>query len=218
MAKENAGSDPSKFHIVAFDLDGTLVNEKSSWLKIHDYFGTVEKAAPNLAAYIDGHIDYEEFMRRDISLWPRRLHISQIKRILSSFTLIPDANEVVHQLKQRGHKVVIISAGLDLLCDQVASLLGVDGAVANGLQTDRDGFLTGSGVLRVDLNRKDEALNVLLDKMHLSKRDCVCVGDSRYDVRFLENAGLSVAINSDEALAKVARVRIHQLSELLAFV
>ncbi len=186
-------------------------------MRIHGHFGTVEKAAPNLASYIQARIDYEEFMRRDISLWPRRLHISQIKAILSSFTLTPHAKEVVQQIKQRGYKVVIISAGLDLLTDQVASLLGVDVAVANGLQTDRDGFLTGNGIFRVDLNRKDEALDHVLDDMHISKSDCVCVGDSRYDVRFLKNAGLAVAVNSDEELAKVATVRIHDLPELLTF-
>ena len=94
----------------------------------------------------------------------------------------------------------------------------MDTAVANGLQTDREGFLTGNGIVRVELNRKDEALDRLLSNIGMDKRDCICVSDNGYDVRFLQNAGLSVAINSDEILAKIATVHIHQLSELLTFV
>ena len=64
-----------------FDLDGTLVKEISSWRSIHKFFGTEDGVSSNLKAYELGKIDYEEFMRRDIALWPKHIHINVIKKI-----------------------------------------------------------------------------------------------------------------------------------------
>jgi len=207
------------FRVVAFDLDGTLINEKSSWIKIHRHFGTASEASRNLILYEKGQIDYREFMRRDVGLWPKRLHISEIAHILlRDLAINSHAPRVISELKWKGYKVAIVSAGLDILTERVGSTLEVDIALANGLETDDEGYLTGNGIVRVELSRKEQALNGLLMQMDLTLKECVCVGDSKYDSTFLQNAGLGVAVNGDNDLAKIASLVIKELPELLKFV
>ncbi|MCP8305171.1 MAG: hypothetical protein H3Z50_06890, partial [archaeon] len=61
----------AKYKLIAFDLDGTLLVQKSSWSTLHEYFGTASIARQTFALYHQGMIDYAEFMRRDISAWPK---------------------------------------------------------------------------------------------------------------------------------------------------
>jgi phosphoserine phosphatase len=61
------------YKLVAFDMDGTLLTQKSSWGKLHRYFGTYELSLKNMEAYEQGKIAYNEFMRRDIMLWKPKL-------------------------------------------------------------------------------------------------------------------------------------------------
>ncbi|MEK0326524.1 MAG: HAD-IB family phosphatase, partial [Nitrosopumilus sp.] len=106
----------TSIRIVAFDFDGTLSQSDGSWRKLHRSFGTKEISKINLGLYEKGEIDYPEFMRRDIASWPNDLRISRVKKILSDgFQMDPDAGPVISEIKKRGLKVAIISAGLDIL-------------------------------------------------------------------------------------------------------
>jgi phosphoserine phosphatase len=197
-----------KYKIVAFDMDGTLIKEESCWWMIHQHFGTEKGAARNLETWARGEIDYPEFMRRDIQLWQPVPHISQIEEILSKFTLAPNAAEVVAGIHQMGGEVAIVTGGIDLLANRVARKLGIEHVLANGLEVDERGYLTGEGIFRVDPLRKHEALERLTKLLGLSLNQCVAVGDSKWDVNFLRSAGLGVAIGSDAELGKVADVII----------
>jgi phosphoserine phosphatase len=84
-----------------------------------------------------------------------KLHVSKLSKILSDFTFSPHAPRVISSLKRRGYKVAAISAGLDILTENVSSTLGLDEALANGVAVDQQGYLTGEGIFRVDLKRKD---------------------------------------------------------------
>jgi phosphoserine phosphatase len=135
-------------------------------------------------------------------------HISQIEEILSKFTIAPNAAEVVAGIHRMGGEVAIVTGGIDLLANRVARALGIEHVLANGLEVDERGYLTGEGIFRVDPLRKHEALEKLTKLLGLSLNQCVAVGDSKWDVSFLRNAGLGVAIGSDAELGKVADVII----------
>lgn len=202
--------------MIAFDLDGTLVRDQSSWTKIHRHFGVQEPATKTLQLYENHIIDYEEFMRRDIALWPRQLQVIDIDHVLSDFALDPQAPNVILDIRKMGYEVAVISAGLDLLANKIARILGVTLVVANGLQTDARGNLTGEGIFRVDLFRKDVVLEKLLRRIGSRLDECMSVGDSKYDKTFLQRAGFGVAVGNDPELARVATFVIYGLSELVA--
>ncbi|MDI6883933.1 MAG: HAD-IB family phosphatase [Hadesarchaea archaeon] len=197
-----------RYKLVAFDMDGTLVVEESCWGTLHRHFGTQEAARRNLRAYERGEIDYQEFMRRDISLWRPPPHISEIEQVLASFTLAPKVAGIVKDIHERGYSTAIITGGLDILARRVAEELRIGHVFANGLAVDERGRLSGEGIFRVEPSLKDEVLSRLVERLGMTLDECVAVGDSKYDVRFLKRAGLGVAIGGSSELARVADVVI----------
>jgi phosphoserine phosphatase len=197
-----------RYKLVAFDMDGTLVEEHSCWGIIHRHFGTQQKASRNLEAWERGEIDYSEFMRLDIKLWQPTPHISQVEEILSNFKLAPNALGVVSELRGKGYQVAIVTGGLDILAKKVADRLKIEHVLANGLEVDERGYLTGEGIFRVEPYCKHEALEKLADRLGVRMGECVGVGDSKYDSNLFEHVGLGVAVGRDETLARVSDVVI----------
>lgn len=185
--------------MVIFDLDGVLVDIDSSWQKIHETFRVNNEE--NFQKHLLGEIDFQEFMRSDIRLW-NRAHISQIKNILDKVLLMKGATETLSSLKKTGYKTAIISSGVSILADRVKDELGIDYAFSNKLLTDKDGRLTGEGEEVVGLLNKGNVLNDLTLKEGIITKQCIVVGDSRYDVPLFKESGLSIAFNAKDDMTK----------------
>jgi len=207
-----------KFKMIAFDLDGVLVEEPSAWWTLHHAFGSFEASKENLLAYEMGAIDYPEFMRRDIRLWGSRTTY-EVEDVLLKFTLSESAAEICDLLHQRGYELGIISAGIDILARAVSEKLRIDIWIANGLQVDGQNCLTGEGIFRVELKAKEKALNELVKPLGVSLSDVVGVGDSKYDLSFMRACGAGVAfvrLGGSERTHSWARgwIRIESLRDL----
>jgi len=176
-----------KFKMVVFDLDGVLVKEPSAWWTLHQAFGSYEGSKANMQAYVTGKIDYPEFMRSDISLWGRR-NIKEVEAILLKSTLTEGALEMCNILRERDYRMAILSAGIDILARTVSEKVGIEIWTANGLEIDDQGFLTGEGIFRVDLIEKHRALPNILDPLGMQFSETIAVGDSKYDVSFMQAA------------------------------
>ncbi len=135
-------------------MDGTLLEERSSWAKVHSHFGTSEVGLRGFEQYEKGLIDYDQFMEHDVAAWPEGTKISEIDRILSDYTLKPDAKQTVDRLKRKA-RVVMVSAGLDVLAKRVAEDLEIEHWYANSLTTHADGRLKGGGIGKVDPSKKE---------------------------------------------------------------
>lgn len=207
-----------KYKLIAFDMDGTLLTEKSSWWKIHRYFGTYEESQKNLIDYEEGRITYDEFMRRDIGLWmDQRPHLNTLRKVLTNYSFVPNAKKVIGILREREYELAIVTTALSILADAVASELMIDNVMANGVVLDSDGYLTTEVIFNVDLIEKEQAFNKWIENFGLSKEQCVAIGDSKYDIGFLRNAGLGIAFKNVAELSGVADVVITDLQELLNF-
>lgn len=199
-----------RYRFAAFDLDGVLVDTVSSWVWVHDYFNVNNDHS--LHAYFKGEIDYEEFMRRDIALWlskKEKIKLQDIQEILTTAPLIHGAKELLTKLKENSVKTAIISCGIDILANRIAQELGIEFVVANGLEIDGESFLTGEGILRIELADKGKPLKKLLKVNGVESENCVAVGNSYSDVRMFEVSGLGIAFNpSDEFVKQKADVVI----------
>lgn len=196
----------TKRKAVIFDMDGVLVQQGSSWKMVHEFFGGIDNVK-DLKKHIKGEIDDKEFMRRTIAKWPPPLHISKIKEALSGFEIMPGAKETIRELKKKGFIIGIVSCGLDVLAEQVAKELGINlnYILAEGLEIDKQGYLTGEGVSRVELLKKDEALIRLTKKMKVSLKRTFAVGNSKYDIPMLLAANMGIAFNpEDEEITQIA--------------
>lgn len=203
-----------RYKLIAFDMDGTLIEEDSCWGVIHRHFGTQKAARKNLRAYELREIDYPEFMRRDIALWKPVPTLEQVRRVLTPHRLAPNVERVVGEIHRRGYQTVVITGGLDLLAEEVARRLGIRYVFSNGLAADEKGRLTGEGIFRVEPRFKHEVFAGLVGELGISLQQCVAVGDSKYDANFLKHAGLGVAIGLDSELARAADVVIHDFEHL----
>ncbi len=180
--------------LVAFDMDGVLVDTVSSWVHVHRQFGVNNDHS--LHAYLRGEIDDQEFIRRDIELWRRidpEVTSKKIRGMLASAPLMRGAAETMAELKSRGFKTVIVSAGIDLLSERVADELSMDLQFANGLGTDDAGRLSGEGIFRVRLMEKGKTVTEAARRLGVGPDQIVSVGNSRYDVSMFEHSALGIA-------------------------
>lgn len=207
-----------QYKAVAFDLDGTLVTEKSSWYKLHRHFGTYKQSLTNMKAYEKGEISYDEFMKLDIGLWKPRPHIDTIRKIMLNYRLTSNSRFATKILNEKGYKLLIVTTAPDILANSVASELNIQHVVSNGLIFDEKGYLTQNVRFNVDLMKKEYALAGLLSKLGIECHECIAVGDSKYDKGFLKKAGLGVAFNPDYVLRKEAEFVIKDMKELLELI
>ncbi|MGD1061192.1 MAG: HAD family phosphatase [Methanomassiliicoccales archaeon] len=197
-----------RYDLVAFDMDGVLVNYTSCWTWVHDHFKVTNEAS--LKAFIEGDIDDMEFMRRDIALWRKQrpeLCRKELESILGPLPINRGIAETVQGLKVCGTKCVIVSGGLDIVAEKVAGEFGFDDWIANGVECDVSGRLTGEGLLRVELRNKRTALEQMLEKYGVDRSRAACVGDSFVDITMFEACAFSIAFNpTDEMAIKKASV------------
>ncbi|MCJ2532462.1 MAG: HAD-IB family phosphatase [Candidatus Thermoplasmatota archaeon] len=180
--------------LVAFDMDGVLADTESSWTYVHKHFGVNNDHS--LRAYLDGEIDDQEFIRRDIGLWREKdptLSMNAIRRILDDVPTMNGAEEAVAELRRRGVRTAIISAGIDLLAQRLAVELKMDMFFANGFVADCAGRLTGQGVLNVRLAEKGDKVRLVAELLDIGKEEIVSVGNSRFDTPMFDASEIGIA-------------------------
>ena len=200
--------------LAAFDLDGTVLEHNSSWVAIHRHFGTEHNGAASLRLYTEGKIDYREFMRRDISSWPKKVARDEIVSILSDYKVRREAPGVFKELRSRGIMTALVTSGIDILARDVAADLEIDHWVANGLRFDRDGMLLPRGVGRVDPTRKDIAYQRLLSKIGIPSKKTIAVGDTVYDLAFLKSAAKGFMLAHSTRVPDPEIIHIEKLTEI----
>jgi phosphoserine phosphatase len=191
----------NKIKLVAFDLDGVLIDGGGSWTAAHNGLGTLEASRINGEAYYSGMISFEEWAERDVALW-KGVKIDKLKEILFRSDLMPGIDETLPLLKKR-YKVAIISGGLKLLADHVRELYGLDYSFGNELLV-KDGSVAGMAQA-VDFHGKGKILSGIAKKEGINVKECAAVGDYLNDIPMFKVAGLSIAFNpKDEAVAQCA--------------
>jgi len=170
--------------MVVFDLDGTLTPVDSLWRYLHDAFGTWERGQIAAEQYRNGQISYREWAERDARNWAGA-PLPKVKSILEGIPYREGAKDVFGELRQRGVKIVIVSAGLSILAEKAAEELGADLAIANELLTD-DGRLTGGIEVKVAVDSKEEIIRRIASEFGFPLREIALVGDRSFDLAIPE--------------------------------
>ncbi len=175
--------------LIAFDVDGVLLQPKSSWNTIHNYFGV--KNEESLRAFLKGEIGYQEFIDRDVNLWLRKKeHITRgdFHKIAKDIQPNPNFHYLKEFLKEfMGHKIAI-SGGIDVIVSKVEQYFDLDEIYSNALVFENDVLVGGTAV--VNPHEK----GAFLEKYKGHK---VSIGDSEWDKDMFKNSDYSILFNSD---------------------
>lgn len=184
-----------------FDMDGVLIENRSSWRIIHEALGTSNE--DSFQAYIRGEIDDEEFMKRDIERWLGSrpdLDEEYIIELYRGVTRTSGIEDLFRGLKELGGHITIISGGIDLLSKSILEEHGLDSHHANGIEII-DGSLSGNGILRVPLRDKGSVIDLLLKSIG-KHHPIISVGDSMVDITMFRKSDLSIAFDPDERIVE----------------
>lgn len=178
--------------ILFSDLDGTLVEEDSSWRVLHRFLGTDHLAAKALEKFSRGEIDYEEFVRHDVSLWPKGLPRSFFQYVFSRVRIRQEAKSLFKQLKELGILTVIVTSGLNILAERACKELGADECISNEMVFDEKGLFTGIVKVNVDPSKKAKVLENVCKKYSIHINETAAIGDTIYDKSMFQAVGLSI--------------------------
>lgn len=185
-----------KYDLAIFDMDGTLTKVNSSWRYILDEFGGDN--SETYRQWVKGEIDEAEFMRRDIALWKQAkpdVSALDIAKMMRNLPLIDGIQETVAALHYNNIKCAICSGGILSAAKMIADEFGFDYYIADDLETDADGRLTGEGIKHVDLRDKGKTAKDIMEMFGVKGERTITVGNSFGDVSMFELSGLSIAFN-----------------------
>jgi len=190
--------------LIAFDLDGVLVDGGGSWIQVHKGLGTLELSEKNSIDYYSGKITFEQWAKRDVELW-KGTDEDKLKDILYKSTLMEGIDEALPILKKK-YKVIIISGGLKMLADHLMEKFGLDAAFGNELIVRR-GKIAGIRHI-VDFNDKGKILKQAAACYDILPKECAAIGDYLNDVPMFKTAGFSIAFNpkNDEVAMNATEV------------
>ncbi len=185
-----------KYDLAIFDMDGTLTRCNSSWRFVLDEFGKDNIETYRL--FVNGEIDETEFMKRDIALWKEAkpdLKAVDIAKMMRNLPLIGGIQETVAALHYNNIKCVICSGGLMCAAKMIADEYGFDDYIADDIETNEDGTLTGNGIKNLDLRNKGATARDFMEKFGAKPERTITIGNSFGDVSMFEVSGLSIAFN-----------------------
>jgi phosphoserine phosphatase len=219
-----AAAERSAYRLVAFDVDGTLVEGEQGkvvWQLLNQRFGGDDKV--NVAryhAYQRGEITYAQWVDLDVEEWvAARATREQIAdEIRRNLRLVSGARETVDALRARGYRLAVISGTLDLTLELLFPGHPFEEVFTNRIWFGADGQIAGWQATPYDMEGKAHALRAIAGRMGIPLPATVYVGDNVNDLQVMQLAGLAVAFEpKDPSVARQARAVLRRdLRGLLA--
>ena len=206
------------FRLIAFDMDSTLINIECVD-EIADAVGRKEEVAAITEAAMRGEIaDYKESLRRRVALL-RGVTVADMEQVyVERLQLNPGAEHLVRTCKAAGLKVLLVSGGFTFFTDRVRDKLGIDFTRSNVLEIASGancGELTGRMVDQdwgdiCDGAEKRKMFLETCEKLGISSRQAIAMGDGANDLPMMGEAGLSVAYHAKPKVREQAMVQINE--------
>lgn len=202
--------------IVFFDCDGVLTEDQSSWLALHEYFGSIDNSY-FARLYRDGIISYLDWMKIDIALminsWGKPIRKIDVEKALSKIKIRANAMIVSKTIKQMGYLVGVISSGIDLLVKKVCNAINADICLYNELLFINNELIPG-GKDWIPLHEKVSIIERISRGLGIDLDHVTYVGDSVWDIPIFHRVGLSIAIEPCGEACNEAKYVVKSLLEI----
>ena len=203
----------SQFKLAAFDMDSTLINIECVD-EIAAAAGMKEQVAAITEAAMRGEIaDYKASLRQRVALL-KGVSVQHMEDVYARrLQLNPGAEQLVAACKAAGMKLLLVSGGFTFFTDRIRDRLGIDFTRSNVLGVE-DGKLTGAMVDQpwgdiCDGAEKRKMLLETCERMGISPKQAIAVGDGANDLPMMGEAGLSVAYHAKPKVREQAMVAIN---------
>jgi phosphoserine phosphatase len=158
--------------------------------------GLKPQVAAITAAAMRGELDFAASLRRRVELL-RGLDAHALERVYEErLKITPGAEAMLEGFRAHGIKTLLVSGGFTFFTDRLKQRLKLDFAFANTLEIE-DGKLLG-GVIGdiVDAEGKRIALLKARESLALQAEQVIAIGDGANDLKFMAEAGVSVAYHA----------------------
>lgn len=183
------------FRLLVMDMDSTLITIETID-ELADLVGLKQQVAAITARAMRGEIEYDESLRHRVALL-KGLEASALDRVYDErLKLTPGAETLLAAIKRGGIKTLLVSGGFTRVTERLKPRLGLDYTYANTLDSN-DGKLTGQVVGRiVNADGKRDELVRVREAMGIDRSQVIAIGDGANDLKFMAEAGVSVAFHA----------------------
>jgi phosphoserine phosphatase len=191
---------------VIFDLDGTLTKTPSPWQYVHERLGVWEgTACHHLQEWLSGGIGYEEFCRRDTSLWNGRA-VNEIYSYLDEIEWNRHVPTVVSKLVEAHIPSVIISSGFKYVAAKIQQHCRWEPLLiyANELADGPVVRINVSGDFGSPISKKALAERALA-AVGSTMANTLVVSDTTRDLDQLSDCGYKLHVVEEDDLLRVQR-------------
>lgn len=182
-----------------FDMDGTLL-KGSACLEISRAIGAFDETHDIEEAWTRGDISDTDFWDRCLPLWTE-LSDAHIECAFAQTHWMEGVQAVFSDIQSRCEKSVVITQSPMFFADRLRRW-GVDFAFGSRV-------LPSNPEVAVEMISSADKLRItheLLGQLGLSPHECVAYGDSNSDLALFEFLDLTVAVNAQAAIRRLARV------------
>ena len=190
------------------DMDSTLIQQECID-ELAAEAGVGDHVAAITARAMNGEIDFNDALRERVGLLTG-LDETIIGKVLNErITYMPGGKALVSTMKANGAYAALVSGGFTAFSGAVGAHLGFDEHRSNTLLVE-NGKLTGQ-VADPILGRdaKVSALHEITQRLDLTAKDVIAVGDGANDLGMLGLAGSGVALHAKPTVAAQCDIRIN---------
>jgi HAD superfamily phosphoserine phosphatase-like hydrolase len=185
-----------------FDLDGTLTQTPNPWRHIHESLGVWPRACGHFDEWVSGRIDYDEFCRKDTSLWTGRA-LQDIHNVLDRIEINRHVPAVTEALVARGIPSIIISSGFNYVARRVQAANRWERLTvyANELVEGPD-VLIGVSADPTSPISKRALGDAALRHVNADAKKTLVVSDAVRDLEALSNCGFHLHVQEEDDLLR----------------
>ena len=201
--------------MIIFDIEAVLVD--GEFLpELAKSVGKEKEVMEITLKGIRGEIKWEEGLKERIGIL-KGVRYEDALEVARSMRLMKNAEEAVGKLKDLGFVLIGVTGGFSILANRVKRQLKLDYVFSNEMIFD-DGKLTG---IKLNVNsNKAIALEELIKKLGIGKKETIAVVDGANDLKLFNLAKLKIAFNAQEIVKSRADVVVDKkvLMKLIPYV